>query len=114
MCDVLYEVRDDILAEEEYDDYSITYYVDVETKNFDGDELNLLAAAAEAYGSVDDRAADDEEKSAVCFDGDVCFIMENNCYDEEISQEDFDTLWKESVSDNVNEDIARAKYEIKD
>ena len=95
LCDVLYEVRDDILAEEEYDDYSITYYVDVETKNFDGDKLNLLAAAAEAYGSVDNRIADDEEKSVVCFDGDVCFVMENNCYDEEISQADFDKLWVE-------------------
>lgn len=95
MCDVLYEVRDDILAEEEYDDCSITYYVDVETKNFEGDKLNLLAAAAEAYGSVDDRGADDEEKSVVCFDGDVCFIMEDNCYDEDISQADFDNLWAE-------------------
>ena len=95
LCDVLYEVRDDILEEEEYDDYSITYYINVETKNFDGDELNFLGAAAEAYGSVDNKIADDEEKSIICFDSDICFIMEDNCFDEEISQSDFDKLWNE-------------------
>lgn len=95
LCDVLYEVRDDILDEEEYDDYSITYYINVETKNFDGDELNFLGAAAEAYGSVDNKIADDEEKSVICFEGDICFVMEDNCFDEEISQSDFNKLWSE-------------------
>jgi len=95
LCDVLYEVRDDILEEEEYDDYSITYYINVETKNFDGDKLNFLGAAAEAYGSVDNKIADDEEKSVICFEGDICFVMEDNCFDEEISQSDFNKLWDE-------------------
>lgn len=95
LCDVLYEVRDEILEEEEYDDYSITYYINVETKNFDGDELNFLGAAAEAYGSVDNKIADDEEKSVICFEDDICFVMEDNCFDEEISQSDFDKLWSE-------------------
>lgn len=95
LCDVLYEVRDDILEYDNPDEYSISYYTDVETKNFDGDELNLLAAAAEAYGGVDNRCAEEEEKTIVCFKDDICFVMENNYYDEEITQEEFDELWNE-------------------
>lgn len=95
LCDVLYEVRDDILEYEEPEEYSIVYYTNIETKNFDGDELNFLAAAAEAYASVDNRQADDEGKSIICFENNICFIMENNNYDEEITQEEFDALWNE-------------------
>lgn len=92
LCDVLYQAKE-ILEDDEPDESSIVYYTNVETKNFDGDELNLLAAAAEAYGSVDDRQADEEGKSIICFENDICFIMEDNYFDDEITQKEFDTLW---------------------
>lgn len=94
LCDVLYNVRD-MLEDEQPEDYAITYYTLVDTKNFDGHMLSFLAVAVEAYASADERTGYDVGKSVVCLEDDICFIMENNNYDEEISQEDFDKLWNE-------------------
>ena len=93
LCDVLYDVSDELNDREDYDDFRVYYYTDVETKNFDGDELSLLGAAAESYASVDERNITFEEKAVICFEDDICFKIEDNCFDEEISQEEFDELW---------------------
>ena len=95
LCDVLYDVSDELNDREDYDDFRVYYYKDVETKNYDGDVLTLLGAAAESYASVDERNINFEEKAAICFKDEICFKMEDNCFDEEISQKEFDELWNQ-------------------
>ena len=92
LCDMLYQVKD-VVEENEFEDYTIYYCDKWETKNFDGDSIDLLGAAAEAYASADERKAEEYDKAIVCFEDDTCFIMEDNCYDESISYNDFDNLW---------------------
>lgn len=97
MCDALYT----ILSETEDREFTINniYYIDhYEVKNYDGDEMNLIGAAVEAYASPEDRCADEVGENVVVEliqnEEPVCFVMsEYNAYDEEITEKDFNSLW---------------------
>jgi hypothetical protein len=92
LCDMLYQVME-VIEENEFEDCVIYYCDKWETKNFEGDDIDLLCAAAESYASADERSAEEYDKAIVCFEDDTCFVMENNYWDDDISQKDFDTLW---------------------
>lgn len=94
LCDMLYEVKD-VIEDNEFEDYNIYYCDRWETKNYEGDDIDLLGAAAESYANSDERNAEEFDAAVVCFENDVCFVMEDNHYDEEISFDEFNQLWKE-------------------
>lgn len=94
LCDILYSMRDE-MEDRGAEEYCIFYYDKYETKNFDGNVIDLLGAAVEAYASPSDRNANDMEKTVVCFEDEICFVMEDNYYQDEIDTEDFDELWNE-------------------
>ena len=94
LCDILYLMRDE-MEDREIKDYKLYYCDRWETKNFNGNDIDLLGAAVEAFANPTERNADDMEKSVVCFNDDTWFVMEYNNFQDEITQEDFDKLWIE-------------------
>lgn len=95
LCDILYQIWE-FIEEEQIESYNLYYFNSWQVKNIqlEGNEyLDLLLAVAIAYHSVYDEDAPEIDHAVVCLENDVCFILHENFFDEEIKQEEFDKLW---------------------
>lgn len=92
LCDILYQIWE-FIEEEQIEEYNLYYFDRWEIKNCDDEYLDLLWAVAVAYHSVYDEDVPEIDHAVVCLENDVCFILRENRFDEEIKKEEFDGLW---------------------
>lgn len=92
LCDVLYQIWE-FIEDNDITEYQLYYFNHWDIKNSDDDHLDLLWAIAVAYHSIYDEDVPEIGCAAVCLEDNVCFILKNNSFDEEIKQKEFDELW---------------------